>query len=96
MTQSSTSDLTRILPPDVYQRFQAEVERQQTTLDNLVREAIEEYLAHLDDEFEDTPDDYIEAAFRQGWHEAMTGQTVPAREALAALRNSGDEDDDES
>lgn len=32
--------------------------------------------------------------FRQGWHEAMTGQTIPAREALAAIRKAKQDEDE--
>ncbi len=90
MSGSTIIQLERILPADLYERLNAEAERQNLPIENVVREAIAEYLA---DELEDTPDAAIEAAFRQGWREAMTGQTIPAREALAALR---DLDEDES
>jgi predicted DNA-binding protein len=83
MSDQTTIELEHILSPEIYKRLQAEAERQQAELSDLVREAIEEY---LEDEFEDTPDEKIEADFQQGWYEAMTGQTVPAREALAAIR----------
>lgn len=85
MGHSTIIELDRILPAELYQRLSEEAERQNLPIENVVREAIVEYLA---EDFEDTPDDTIEAAFRQGWREAMTGKTIPAREALAALRNS--------
>lgn len=90
MSDQMTIELERILSPEMYKRLQAEAERQQTELSDLVREAIEEY---LEDEFEDTPDEKIEADFRQGWHEAMTAQTIPAREALAAIRKAHQQND---
>lgn len=31
--------------------------------------------------------------FRQSWQEAMTGQTIPAREALASIRKGEKRDD---
>lgn len=75
--------LEQILSAETVEQLRAEAERQHLPLTDLVREAIEEYLA---DDVEDTPDDKIEADFRAGWHEAMTGQTIPADEALAAIR----------
>ncbi|GIK66108.1 MAG: hypothetical protein BroJett018_39020 [Chloroflexota bacterium] len=91
MAHSTTIELERILPADIYQRLSAEAERQNLPIETVVRAAITEYLA---DDLEDTPDDYIEAAFRQGWREAMTGKTIPAREALAALHDSDEDADD--
>jgi Protein of unknown function (DUF3467) len=54
-------------------------------------EAIEATLEELDDpdDFIDDPEEAaidLEANFREAWHEAMTGQEIPADEALAAIR----------
>ncbi|MBC7872103.1 MAG: hypothetical protein H7Y09_14750 [Chitinophagaceae bacterium] len=35
---------------------------------------------------EDTPNEKILADIREGFYEALTGQTIPADEALAKLR----------
>lgn len=86
MSTHTTIELEQILPPEVYERLQAEATRLQASLSEVMREAIEEYLDMPDDDYEDTPDEKILADFRQGWHEAMTGQTIPADEAMAQIR----------
>jgi len=91
MSESTMIELQAILPPEVYERLQTEVVRQQSALSDVVRQAIETYL--MDEDFEDTPDEKIENDLSQAWHEAMTGQTIPAREALAAIRKSVQQND---
>jgi hypothetical protein len=86
MSEPNGIELAHILSPEMYERLQIEAERQQTDVTDLVREVIEAYLENLDEEIEDTPDEKIEADFKQAWHEAMTGQVIPAREALDAIR----------
>lgn len=86
MSDQTTIELEQILPPEVYERLQAEAQRQQVSLNEVVRDAIEEYLTVDDEEYEDTPDEKIIADIRQGLHEAMTGQVIPADEAMALLR----------
>ena len=85
-------ELEQILPPEVFERLQLEANRQKTELSKLVRDAVEEYLENLDEEFEETPDEEIEAGFLQGWHEVMTGQTRPAKEVLEELRKANSDD----
>ena len=95
MSTHTTIELEQILPPEIYERLQAEATRLQTSLSEVVREAIEEYLDITgEDEYEDTPDEKIIADFRQGWHEAMTGQTIPADEAMALIRKQIEDDED--
>jgi hypothetical protein len=52
--------------------------------------AVEYILALIDaDDFIDDPEEEgvdLEEKFRQAWHQAMTGQTIPADEAMAQLR----------
>lgn len=86
MPEPTIIELQRVLPPEVYARLQAEAERQQTALTQVVREAIEEYLNNRDEGIDATPDKDIETGFLQGWHEVMTGQTRPARVVLEELR----------
>jgi predicted transcriptional regulator len=86
MSDQTTIELEQILPPELYEQLQAEAQRQQVSLSEVVREAIEDYLMVEDEEYEDTPDEKILADFRQGWHEAMTGQVIPADEAMELLR----------
>ena len=95
MSTHTTIELEQILPPDVYERLQAEATRLHASLGEVVREAIEEYLDSPDEaEYEDTPDEKIIADFRQGWHEAMTGQTIPADEAMELIRKQIADDED--
>lgn len=93
MTDALTA-LQQILTNDTVERLQAESVRLQIPLNTLVQEAVEEYLDLLEETPEDTPDEKIIADFKQAWHEAMTGQTVPAREALAAIRKANREHGD--
>ena len=95
MPTHTTIELEQILPPDIYERLQAEADRLHASLGEVVREAIEEYLDIPDEEeYEDTPDEKIIADFRQGWHEAMTGQTIPADEAMELIRKQIADDQD--
>ncbi len=95
MSEPTTIELQHILAPEVYNRLQAEADRQQTPLGDLVRDAIEDFLDHLNDDLEDTPDEKIEADLRQAWHESLNGQTISAREALASLRKTEAQHDDQ-
>ncbi len=86
MSTHTTIELEQILPPEVYERLQAEATRLQASLSEVVREAIEEYLDMPDDDYEDTPDEKIIADIREGLRQALNGEAVPAEEALAVLR----------
>lgn len=93
-----TIELESVLSAETLERLQSEAANQGAELSAIVREAIETYLEDLeaDEEFEDTPDEKIVEDFRQAWHEAMTGQTRPAREALDEIHRSLGLHDDES
>jgi hypothetical protein len=70
-------------------RLEAEAARLALSLDDFIGEALENYLDETGDDADDdyeTPDEEILADFREAWHAAMTGQTMPARQALAELR----------
>ena len=80
---------------ELYQLSRAEKEH--------VKHVLEEYLAE-DDEDEDFIEDEATMSpekkellegIRQGIHEAMTGQTRPAREVLAEIERELDDEDDE-
>lgn len=87
MSAHTTIELEQILAPEVYERLQAEADRLQASLGDVVREAIEEYLDISDEvELEDTPDEKIIADIREGLRQALNGEGVPADEALASLR----------
>lgn len=87
---TTSAELVTTLPKTLIRRLEAEAKRQALSVDALINEAIEIYLDELEDdddeEYEDTPDEEILADFRQAWHEAMTGDVIPADEALAELR----------
>lgn len=87
-TTTTSVEFVTTLPKTLIQRLEAEAKRQALSVDALINEAIEIYLDELEDdeEYEDTPDEEILADFRQAWHDAMTGNVVPAREALAEIR----------
>ena len=74
------------------ERLRAEAERQQTPLEEVLEAAIETYLQNDEEEYEDTPDEKILEDFRQGWHEAMTGQTVPIEQLFAEMDAETDDD----
>jgi predicted transcriptional regulator len=87
MSTNTTIELEQILPPEIYERLQAEAERLQTSLGNVVREAIEEYLDIPDeDEYEDTPNEKIILDIQEGLRQALNGEGIPAEEALTSLR----------
>jgi predicted DNA-binding protein len=85
-----TTTLEISLSADNAERLRLKAERLQVDVSDLAREVLEEYLDDLDedDDFEDTPDEKILEDFRQAWHEAMTGQTIPAREAMETILNA--------
>lgn len=89
MAHPATIDLEALLPPDVFARLTAAAEHEGLALGDLVRAALVDYVSAFDDDHEDiadTPDEEILADFREAWHDAMTGNTVPAEEALVMLR----------
>jgi predicted DNA-binding protein len=94
MTQPTTIELAELLPAEMLDRLQAEAERQQLPLPNLVREAIAAYLH--DDEYEDTPDEEILSSLQQSLTEVLKGKTRPAREIIAEIRRELAENGDES
>lgn len=99
ISEPTTIELKQLLSDSDMTRLLTEASRQQLPLANLVREAIAAYLDDIEeesDEIEDTPDEEILADFRQAWHEAMTGQTRPAREVLAEIREELGLNDDQS
>ena len=78
------------IPEELFERLQAEAERQQLSVSALVREAITDYLEGFEDLPEETPDEDIEAGFLRGWHDVMTGRTRPARDVLKEIRKGAD------
>ncbi len=86
MAQPSLIDLDQILPAELMEKLHDEARRYQRELSDIVREAIEEYYYEEEEELEDTPDEEVLEGFRRGWHDAMTGNTIPADVALKRLR----------
>lgn len=83
-------ELEKVLPPELFEKLNAEAARQNTPVTELLRDALAAYLEEDADEpedsFEDTPDELILANFRQAWREAMNGEAIPADEAMERLR----------
>ncbi len=75
------SKLTVQLPNDVVARLRCEATRQQTSLDDLVRAVLENYL----NDDEPTRDAALES-LRQSMRDALDGHIRPARAVLAEIR----------
>lgn len=70
---------------ETLERLQIKAQVEGRSLPDLMREAIETYLD--DDEIEDTPDEEILEAIREGMKAALSGQRGrPAREVLDEIR----------
>lgn len=76
------SELVLHLPDEIVTRLQSVAEREQVSLDELVQEAVESY---LDEQEEPTKETLLED-LRQSMRDALAGQTRPADEVLAELR----------
>lgn len=96
MAEPMVIELNELLSSESIERLQAEAQRQHLPLPELVREAIEDYLDDLEENYEDTPDEKILSDFAQAWDDAMKGRTRPAREVLAEIRQSMKPHDDQS
>lgn len=81
-------------------------EEQRQKIETQARESgyatAEAYLLALveadEDDFIDDPEEAaidLVAQFREAWHDAMTGNTRPAREVLAEIRRKLDQDDNQ-
>ena len=85
MSDLTTIELTTLLPPKMMERLQAEAERQQLPLPELVRDAIETYLEEIEEIFEDTPDEKILADLKEALGDALAGRTRPIEELFAEV-----------
>jgi predicted transcriptional regulator len=89
ITHPTTIELKTLLTPEALERLQAIANDEQTTLEPLVREALERYF-ELDDEgeepLEDTPDEVILESLRRALEDMAAGRTRPAQDVLAELR----------
>jgi predicted transcriptional regulator len=93
MSDKTTFEIDKVLSSKSYDQLVQHATARNTDVHALVKEAIEDYLERLDNEDdEDTPDEKIEADLRQGLRDAMAGRTVPAREAIAAIRKAMSDD----
>lgn len=92
MTNIADTTIELKLSTDTIQRLHTEAARLQIPLNDLVREAIEDYLEVLEDTPEDTPDEKIIADFKEAWHQAMTGQIFPIEQLFAELADEMEED----
>lgn len=83
-----TIELERLLSPEAYARLQAEAERQNTAVAEVVRDALEQYLDDTEgDEIEDTPREKVLADLREAVEDVNAGRTRSADEALADIRS---------
>jgi predicted transcriptional regulator len=90
ITHPTTIELKTLLTPEALERLQAIANDEQTTLEPLVREALEHYF-ELEDEndeepIEDTPDEVILESLRRALEDMAAGRTRPAQDVLAELR----------
>lgn len=90
---TTTDVLNRVLSPETYQRLQAAAETQHINIEDLLRAAVETYLDDFeDDDIEDTPDEEILEAFREGWRDMKAGRVISARQMLEEVRHELEEE----
>jgi predicted DNA-binding protein len=81
-----TIELEKILPPELYERLNAEAERQNTPVGDLLRDALTAYFEEDADDEDDTTEAEILEGFRQGWRDMLDGNVIAADEAMDQLR----------
>lgn len=82
-----TIELEKVLSPELYEKLNAEAERQNTPVAELVRDALAAYFEEDDsDEADDMTEAEILEGFRQGWRDMLDGNVIPADEAMEQLR----------
>jgi len=79
------TDITVQLDEKTLGRLRAEAERQHVTIEQVVQDAVEAYVA---DDPEDTPDEEILSSIEKGLREAKAGIGRPAEEVLAEIRQT--------
>lgn len=88
-SEQTTSDaltvhLSDLLPAKTLAGLRAEAETRHIPLTDLVREVLYYYVAEqTEDGLLNTPDEIIEAHFRESWRNAMTGE--PGEDALEMI-----------
>lgn len=81
-----TIELEKILPPDLFEKLNAEAERQNTPVGDLLRDALAAYFEEDAAEDDDMTEAEILEGFRQGWRDMLDGNVIPADEAMEQLR----------
>lgn len=82
-----TIELERLLNSESLARLREEAERRHAPIDGLVRDALENYIAALDeDESAGASDAALAERFETGLQELIDGKGIPAEESLARLR----------
>jgi DNA-binding protein Fis len=82
-----TIELERLLNSESLARLREEAERRHAPIDGLVRDALENYIAALDEQDGDESSDAALAErFQTGLQELINGKGIPAEESLARLR----------
>ena len=81
-----TIELEKVLSPELYDKLNAEAERQNTPVADLVRDALAAYFEADEAEDGDMTEAEILEGFRQGWRDMLDGNVIPADEAMEQLR----------
>jgi hypothetical protein len=81
-----TIELTSLLSPEAVERLQEEAERQHVPLTDVVRDALQMYVADLDEpDYEDTPNEEILNDLREAFRDVFAGRTRPIEDLFAEL-----------
>lgn len=82
-----TIELEKVLSPELYEKLNAEAERQNTPVAALVRDALAAYFEQNEPDYAgDMNEAEILEGFRQGWRDMLDGNVIPADEAMEQLR----------
>jgi hypothetical protein len=81
-----TIELTTLLSPEAIERLKEEADRQHVPLTDVVREALQTYVADLDEpDYEDTPNEEILNDLPEAFRDVFAGRTRPIEELFAEL-----------
>lgn len=81
-----TIELERLLNSESLARLREEAERRHAPIDGLIRDALENYIAALDEnERAEASDAALAERFQTGLQELIEGKGIPAEESLARL-----------
>ena len=72
-----TIELEKVLPPELFEKLNAEAARQNTPVAELLRDALAADLEDDADDDEDMNEAEILEGFRQGWRDILDGNVIP-------------------